>query len=390
MSTTELSPGPRRSAPAPALAPPRTLPVNVWAGIGAIALAFIAFVLIRWVTGPFFKTVQSGPSAPSTFMKANLIFWEVISLPTAFALIYRFVIRPWRRERHIGVDGMLILGYATIWFQDPLSNYGGAWFTYNSNLVNFGSWANSVPGWLSYGSPGHMLVEPILVIPGLYVYFFWLGGLLGCFLMRRARVRWPAIGNARLVIICFASILLLDLVLEGLLWMPGGLWSLPGGHGALTNAGSYDQFTANEWILVSLTLTAAACVRFFVNDRGQTIAERGVEELRAAPGRKLLLRALATIGVMQVVMLCCYTLPQLIVGLHPGTWPRDVQRRSYFTDYICGAGSGRACPGPAVPLARNDNGDAGRGGSAYLSSSGKLVVPAGTRLPKPVPFMKGG
>jgi hypothetical protein len=233
-----------------------------------------------------------------------------------------------------------------------LSNYGGAWFTYNSWLVNFGSWANSVPGWLSYGRPGQMLVEPILVIPALYVYFFWLAAVLGCWLMRTARKRWPSSSNVRLVAICLGAILLLDLLLEGLLWMPGGLWSLPGGHGSVLFPGSYNQFTVNEWFLVSLTLTAAACVRFFVNDRGQTVAERGVEAIRASPGRKLALRALATIGVMQVVMLVCYTIPQTVIGLHPATWPRDVQSRSYFTDYICGAGTGRACPGPAVPFRR--------------------------------------
>src|SRR6266571_4158077 len=83
------------------LTPARTLPVNVWAGVGALALVFIAFVLVRWVTGPFFKPVPSGPSDPPTLMKVNMIFWEVISIPCALALIYRLAIMPWIRERQI-------------------------------------------------------------------------------------------------------------------------------------------------------------------------------------------------------------------------------------------------------------------------------------------------
>jgi Spirocyclase AveC-like len=340
---------------ADAAAPARVRPIHLWATVGALALAFITFVLIRWVTGPFFKQVPSGPGQPPTFMKVNLIFWQVVSIPCAVALIYRLALRPWLRERRIATDGLLVIAYATIWFQDPLSNYGGAWFTYNAWLVNFGSWAGSVPGWESYGRPGHMLVEPLLVIPALYVYFFWVAAVLGCRLMRAVRRRRPDIGNAGLLSACFAAVLALDLVLEGLLWMPGGLWSLPGGHGAVLNAGGYDQFTANEWIPVSLTLTAAACVRFFVDDRGRTIAERGVEAVRGGPGRRLLVRALATIGVIQVVMLCCYTIPQTALGFHPAKWPRDVVTRSYFTDHLCGAGTHRACPGQSK-LAHADGG----------------------------------
>ena len=148
--------------------------------------------------------------------------------------------------------------------------------------------------------------------------------------------------------VCFAAALVVDLVLEGLLWMPGGLWSLPGGHGSVLFGGSYDQFTANEWLLVSLTLTAGACVRFFTDDRGRSIAERGSERLHGRVGARGLLgvRVLATIGVMQVVMLCCYTLPQTLISSGPQTWPASVtQHRSYFTDGLCGVHTPRACPG---------------------------------------------
>jgi Spirocyclase AveC-like len=343
MSTTAL-----QSRPAGRWAAREWLaPINVWAAIGALALAFIAFVLIRWITGPLFTPVHTGPDTPPAFMKANLIFWEVVSLPAALALIYRFVIRPWRRERAIGVDGLLVMAYATIWFQDPLSDGAGQWFTYNSYLVNFGSWANSVPGWSTYGTPGHMLVEPILVIPALYVYFFWIAATLGSRLMRATKRRWPQLGTAGVVAICFGAVLGIDLVLEGLLWMPGGLWALPGGHGSVLFAGSYDQFTANEWILVSLTLTAGACVRYFVDDRGRSIAERGSERLHGRIGVRALAarRVLATVGVMQVVMLCCYTLPQTLISASPAAWPAALQKRSYFTDGLCGPATPRACPG---------------------------------------------
>jgi hypothetical protein len=86
-----------------------------------------------------------------------------------------------------------------------------------------------------------------------------------------------------------------------------------------------------------------------------------------------------------VTMFVCYVLPNLFLGLHTQEWPADVQSRSYFTDYLCGQGTDRACPGPAVPNLRNDNATGGAR-SAYVDRDGRLVLPPGAVLPPPVPF----
>ena len=69
------------------------VPVKWWAGAGALMVAFIAFVLIRWVTGPFFEEVPSGPSDPPTYMKAALIAFQALCIPAALFCIYWFVVR---------------------------------------------------------------------------------------------------------------------------------------------------------------------------------------------------------------------------------------------------------------------------------------------------------
>lgn len=51
------------------------------------------------------------------------------------------------------------------------ASYFGHWFTYNSYLVNYGSWVKEIPGWQSYGEPGAMIPEPIVLIGPVYVYF---------------------------------------------------------------------------------------------------------------------------------------------------------------------------------------------------------------------------
>ncbi len=56
-----------------------------------------------------------------------VVLW--VGLPFA---IWFFFIRPWRRERRITLDGMLLLSMGLMFFQDPLLNYFNTWCTYNT------------------------------------------------------------------------------------------------------------------------------------------------------------------------------------------------------------------------------------------------------------------
>ena len=361
------------------------VPVKWWAGLGAVILAVIAYVLIDWVGGPFFKAVPVGPTPVPMFMKVVIVVFEAVSIPVAVGLIYWFAVRPLIRERRLPLDGMLVLAFYTLWFQDPLSAYGGHWFTYNSWALNYGSWVHSVPGWLSNGKPGAMLVEPILIIPGVYGYVFVITMFLGAWVMRRAKARWPRIGTVGLIGVCFVAMVAFDIVLEGVIFMPLGIWEYPGGRGPSIFPGTYHAFPINEIVTVSATFTAVACLRYFRNDRGQTLVERGSERLRMSTGKQTVVRALAVLAGVHVALFVTYTVPNTWIGMHSKEWQQDLLDRSYFTDGLCGAGTDRACPGPGVPLSRNDNTDSGKG-SAYITPDGKAVVPANTQLPQTYPF----
>jgi len=346
--------------------PHRLVPVKWWAGLGAVILAFIAYVLIKWVTGPFFQRVPTGPTEPPTFMKVAMVFFQAVSIPIGIGLIGWFVVRPIIRQRRLTLDGMLVLAFSTLWFQDPLSAYGGHWFSYNSWAINYGSWVHGVPGWLSNGKPGAMLVEPILIMPGLYVYVFVITMFLGCAVMRRAKAKWPQIGTLGLISVCFAAMVGFDIILEGVIFMPLGIWEYPGGRGFAI-------------------FTAVACLRYFRNDRGQTLVERGAENLRMSDRTQMVVRALAVLAGVHVALFLTYNVPNYWIGTHSKEWQRDLVDRSYLTDGLCGQGTDRACPGAGVPLSRNDNSDSGKG-SAYITPDGKAVIPPHTKLPTQYPF----
>jgi hypothetical protein len=77
-----------------------------------------------------------------------------------------------------------------------------------------------------------------------------------------------------------------------------------------------------------------------------------------------------------------FNVPVQWVGTHSATWPTDVQKRSYLLDGLCGQGTTSACPGEAVPIPRGNT-------SVRIGADGRLVVPAGTRLPRIVPLDHG-
>src|SRR3974390_3329752 len=93
-----------------------TVPVKWWAALGATVLAFQAFVLVRWLTGPYFKHVAPGPTPLPGWMKVALSFCQVVLPIAGICFLYWCVVRPWRRERRIGLDGLMAIAFLTLSF----------------------------------------------------------------------------------------------------------------------------------------------------------------------------------------------------------------------------------------------------------------------------------
>jgi hypothetical protein len=137
---------------------------------------------------------------------------------------------------------------------------------------------------------------------------------------------------------------LLDVVGEGLVWLPLGFWEYPGGIPFLFS-GTYHQFPLNEMLTIAASFTGIASLRYFRDDRGLTFAERGVDKLGLSQRKSTLVRGFAILGAVHMILFVGYNLPNSIIGAHSHAWPADLQKRSYFTDNICGPGTANLCPG---------------------------------------------
>ena len=341
ISPRETVPAPRSAAEAPTRRTPPA--IKLWAAAGAAILAFEAYVLVRWVSGSYFERVSPGPTPEPGWMRIGEAAWEGAGILATVAIVWWFLVRPLRRERRLTTDGLLVCAFATLWFEDPLSSYFGHWFTYNANLVSFGSWVRGVPGWMSYGSPGRMVPEPLLLIPFVYVYFIMIGVLVGCWAMRSAERRWQ-LSTLQLLGVCFGTMAVLDVIGEGLIFLPLGFWEYPGGYGLLWPS-TYHKYPVNEMLTIAAIFTGICALRYFRDDRGRTLVERGIDRLTVGPRRRGALRFLAIAGAVHMILIVGYNLPNSLVGAHARPWPAALVKRSYLTDGVCGVGTPRACPG---------------------------------------------
>jgi hypothetical protein len=358
---------------------PKGKPVQIWAALGAVILALTLYVWISWITGPYFERVPAGPNDPPLHMKIPLIANAVVlwvGLPFA---VWFFFIRPWRRERRITLDGMLFLSMGLMFFQDPLLNYFNTWCTYNTWSFNMGSWSSNIPGWVSPEQPGAQVAEPLLTNAPGYAYGVLLITIVGCWVMRRIKSRWPNISNLRLILSTYAMTFAFDFVMEALVMLPIGFYTYPGSIRAVSfNAGTYYQWPIYEGLMWGGVQAALCCLRFFTDDRGRTIVERGLDNVRGGLVRQQFVRFLAIFAGVSTCFFLFYNVPAQWIGMHSDPWPADHMKRSYFTGGICGDGTDMPCPDPDLPVPTKHSG--------YINSDGELVLPKGAEVPRIVPF----
>ena len=361
---------------------PKGKPVQIWATLGAVILALTLYVWISWITGPYFERVPAGPNDPPLHMKIPMIANAVVlwvGLPFA---IWFFFIRPWRRERRITLDGMLFLSMGLMFFQDPLLNYFNTWCTYNTWSFNMGSWSSNIPGWVSPEEPGAQVAEPLLTNAPGYAYGVLLITIVGCWVMRRIKSRFPNVSNLRLILATYAICIVFDFVMEALVMLPIGFYTYPGAIRAVSfNAGTYYQWPIYEGLMWGGVQAALCCLRFFTDDRGRTIVERGLDNVRGGVVRQQFIRFLAIFAGVSTCFFVFYNVPAQWIGMHSDPWPEDHMKRSYFTGGICGDGTDKPCPDPDLPIPTKHSG--------YINSDGELVLPDGAEMPVIVPFEPG-
>ena len=345
-------------------------PVLWWAALGGLFLAFQIYLFSAWILRGDAHRVPVGNTVVPNWMRISLSIQQWGLAAIALYLIYRFVVRDWRRRRGVTFDGLLILSFATMWWSDPLYNYYQHGFNYNSYFVNFGSWIPNVPGWQS--QHGELIPEPIIWLPAVYICAFMLMATISCGIMRRAAARWPTFNRIQLFFVAFVPMVVVGTFWEAMFMRMGSHHYGSAISSVTLFPGKYYQFPVYQGIAASLLYTSWGALRLFRDDKGRSFAEKGLDSVHVTARARGWLRFLSVSGVVTSIFFVFYHLPMMHFALVGHAWPQDIQKRSYFTTGLCGAGTSYACPGPDIPIPRRDT-------SRHVDAHGKLVVPE--RLP---------
>jgi hypothetical protein len=321
------------------------LPVKLFATLGVIFAAVLITTLYQWVGGPNFKPAPIGADPISAFELGLVHFTDAFCGLTSLAFFWYLLIKPWIRDKRISWDGMLMLCLLTMWLQDPMCNYFNFTFMYNAYFVNMGSWCLHLPGWQS--PRGSNLPEPIFLMGGIYLWWTTINVIAFSWALKKLRVWLPQFSVLAHVPIAYAVVCILDLALE----LPAcrtGLFAYPGAPAWATLwAGKSYQFPVYETLFMNFNYMVIGLLRFYRDDKGESMAERGVSTMNLSAGSKTVLRFFALMGFCNLSYFIVYFMPYNWMAMQADTFP---PYPSYMRVEICGAGTPYACPSREVPI----------------------------------------
>jgi Spirocyclase AveC-like len=320
----------------------------LWIGNGVFWFVFAVWVWGAWILGPDFKENAIGRE----FASAGYVRWiravEVISVLLFLWQIWYFILRPKLRTGRLSIDGLFFLACGMLYLQEPWINYNNHQFLYTTVSFNRGSWCGYVPGWNSpnpelipVGSP--IWATAYFTLVGLWVF-------CGAKFMAWWKSKRPDITPLELILTTFLVFIPFDFVLEyGILSTE--LFNYASTVPELTLwAGEKNQFPLYEIVSWCACLTTWTALRYFQNDKGETLAERGLSKIRfPLEGLKTFTRFLVITGACQVFFLLLYNIPYFYWSTKGAAFP---DYAPYRIGGLCGPGTHYDCPSLTVPVAK--------------------------------------
>jgi Spirocyclase AveC-like len=323
----------------------RVRPVVGWALLGGAYLSVVLYTLMAWVGSGQAQRTDTHV-LPPMWVRVELRLFDTVLPLIALWLVYRYLVRPWRRERRVTTEGMFLIAWITMYGQDLWMNYLQPIAFFNSYSINLGSWYDRLPGWSSPN--GNMNPEPFMHwIPG-YIVAGFMVTLLGTKLLRRLERRFPRMSPAGMIACLYIFMFFFDIMLEGLVVLGRDYAYLTTVPGPYLFKGHYYQFPLMESLFWGFVWTGGTALMHFRDDKGRTLAERGVDGIRMSGRRQQVARALAIVGVMNAIMFLTYDIPWNIAGTHTSGLPRDTP--AYLLSRVCGPGTAFECPRPDQPI----------------------------------------
>jgi hypothetical protein len=190
-----------------------------------------------------------------------------------------------------------------------------------------------------------MLIYPF----GLVLFAIGLSNL-----MRAMRSRWPGLSTFQLVGLTVLASGIVCVTLEGPMFLLH-LWALPGAPSEFAIFGGDARFPYAEYLTTTMVYSLLGVLRYFRNDKGQSLVERGLDHLPRF--RRTATSTLATIAYLNGSLIALILL-QIPTGMHAAPYP---DYPAHLVNGLCNAGpfhDTRYGPCPGAPGFRIPTDDA--------------------------------
>ena len=316
--------------------PPSAL--TFWSAFGAAIIALALYCWTRWLFGGSFERPQTGPDHYDYLW--YLRTFEIVASLAGLVMLWFWVVRPWRRERRVPIDGKILLGMMFAYVVDPTLNVFTNAFAMNAHSVSFGSWGGYLP--LGWGPDEARFAEGLLWAPQLYMYFGLFAAMLGCWMLRVLRNRFPAWSEATIYAVVFVIFMPLDCVAEVVVLVLPQLYVFPGVPADFSLfAGEIYQFPLYQSLFAAVFAIMVTWLRDSVDADGRSAVERGVDRLPIAEWRRHAMSFCAVTGFCAASALG-YFLPYGYASMSADTY---VELPSYLAPAAYCGGEGKPlCP----------------------------------------------
>jgi hypothetical protein len=274
--------------------------------VGVLLVILQIYVYAAWLADGPHQITQFRDHDDASWVMAR-VYESIVVL--GFVACVWHAVRTSRRIGRLSFDAKLVLASLSIIWLDGWTDLVAPIWLYSSQWLNLNLPFGYIPGAINPG---------LKQIPfPLFHFFNYTVALLGAGIlvstaMRRIKARWPRLSNAQLIMIIAVLGMAFDLAYEFPMFRLR-LWAYPGTPDWLALfPGTSMKFPIFEIIPAGIAFAAFGALRFFVDDRGEHLTERG---LAGSQRRRTLVSVLALCGLLQLLWIGC-TSVQVIGGFY--------------------------------------------------------------------------
>ena len=217
-------------------------------------------------------------------------------------------------ERRLTFDAKFcIAGLLTYWC-DPMVEFFQPIFFNSAYYVNVRDWTGFLP--FIVNPDGGRILEPYLAYIPMYTAGFLAYAMMLNTLMRKVELKMPGVSAYTLFALAFGVGCVLEIFME-VIWLKLQLISYPGAPDFLAIYVGDLKMPWIEWFTGGLVFGTFSLVRYYVDDKGLRVTERGLAGL-ARPLQGLV-STLAMVAILNTLMITA-SLMDAFVGLYSAPW----------------------------------------------------------------------